>query len=121
MKTYVSLAVLKGKMGITSTARDDDLAAALVAATRIVDLWLGNGATADDDWTGDPDDLAVATTPDVQLVEATLYLAVRLYKSPDAPFGFAGMTDQGMVAYVRGIAPELDLILFGQKAAWGIA
>lgn len=121
MKSYASLAVLKAKMGITSTARDDDLGAALVAATRIVDLRTGNGEDADDAWTGDADDIVVETTPTTQLVEATLYLAVRLYKTADAPFGFAGMTDQGMVAYVRNIAPELDMLLFGQQESWGIA
>lgn len=121
MKSYASLAALKRRLGVTSSALDDDLALALVIASRGIDLVLGVDDEADDAWTGSADDLAVEPYPDAARVQATIYLAVRIHKSPDVPFGVAGMSDQGIVAYVRSIAPELDVILYGKRTSWGIA
>jgi hypothetical protein len=121
MKTYASLALLKSKLGITTSNQDDELALALVAATRWVDQRMGAGATADDEWTGSSGDLAVETTPAAHLVKATLAAAVRMYKSTDVPFGIAGMSDQGMTAYVRMSIPEAELILAPHMEAWGVA
>jgi len=121
VKSYAALADLKARMGITSTDHDDELALALVTATRLVDLYVGNEADADDAWTGDADDLDVEATPTSALVAATLAAAVRCYKSTDVPFGVAGMSDNGIVAYVRQYMPEVSLLLTGQRALWGIA
>ena len=121
MKTYASLALLKQRLGVTSTDSDDVLALSLVQATRALDAFVGNGAEADDAWTGDADDLEVVDEPAAAFVNATLYLAVRFHKTPDVPFGLAGMNDAGLVAYVRRSAPELELMLHGQRLQWGIA
>lgn len=121
MKSYASLAVLKRRLAITSSTQDDDLALALVAATRWVDARVGDlDVTADDDWTGSADDIVVATEPDAALVAATLAAAVRFHKSADVPFGVAGMSDQGMVAYVRSSIPEAELLLAPVIESWGI-
>lgn len=121
MKTYASLADLKARLGITDTNHDDELALALVAASRYVDLRTDSDATADDDWTGSSDDLVVESDPKASYVAATLALAVRFHKSADVPFGVAGMSDQGMVAYVRSSMPEVDLILYGETLVPGVA
>lgn len=121
MKTYASLADLKRRLSITGDTFDDDLALALVTATRYVDLETGSEADGEDAWTGSADDLALASTPTAALVNTTLHVAIRFYKSADVPFGVAGMTDQGMVAYVRSSIPEAQLMLLGQRTAWGIA
>ncbi len=121
MKTYASLADLKRRLAITSAAADDDLALALVAATRWVDLRTDSEVAADDAWTGDADNLVVETDPPAAFVQATIGLAVRFYKSADVPFGVAGMSDQGLVAYVRSTYPEADLLLFGRRQTFGIA
>jgi hypothetical protein len=121
MKSYASLAVLKGRLGITTTNHDDDLALALVTATRLVDIYVGDlDVVADDLWTGDADDLDVEATPTSALVAATLAAAVRIYKGADVPFGVAGMSDQGIVAYVRQSMPEVALALTGQAVSWGV-
>jgi hypothetical protein len=122
MKSYASLADLKRRLGISVTTFDDDLGLALVTATRLLDIYVGDDTiTADDAWTGDATDVVVATDPPAAYVAATLYLAVRVHKTPEVPFGVAGMTDQGAIAYVRRIAPELDLILAGRQESWGVA
>jgi hypothetical protein len=120
MRTYATLAELKDELGITDTDSDDRLARALVAATRIVDVWIGAGTAADDDYTGDASDLVVVDPRPAALVEATIYAAVRIKSAPSAPFGVAGMSDQGIVAYVRSTLPDLPLILMGRQASWGI-
>ena len=119
MRTYASLAAVKPSVGLpaSSTSEDEALALALVGATHIVDRYANTGEAADDVWTGDADDLEVVAAPRAQLVTATVYVAVRLYKTPDAPFGFAGMSDQGLVAYVRSAMPELGVILYGIDTA----
>lgn len=123
MKTYASLAALKAKLAIPTaeTARDNDLALALVAATRWVDWRIGDlDVAADDAWTGAAADLAVATTPKANYVLATLAAAVRFTKSADVPFGVAGMNDQGVVAFVRSSIPEAEILLGEARVSWGI-
>lgn len=121
MKSYASLAALKRRLAITASTSDDDLAAALVAATRWVDLRIGDEPAADDLWTGDPADIVVATDPPANRVILTIGLAVRFYKGADVPFGIAGLSDAGLVAYVQRMYPEADLLLFGQRVMWGLA
>jgi len=124
MKSYATLAQLKGKLAIASsdTTRDDDLALALVVATRWVDRYNGDlDVLADDVWTGDADDLEVATGAKANVVLATIVVAVRYMKSPDVPFGIAGLNDAGVVAYVRSSIPEAEILLQESRTSWGIA
>jgi len=124
MKTYASLAMLKSKLAIpaANTDRDDELALALVAGTRAIDYRIGDlDVEADDVWTGDPDDLELATGVKSNVVLATLAAAVRFTKSAEVPFGVAGMNDQGVVAYVRSSMPEVDILLAEATESWGLA
>jgi len=121
MKSYASVADLKARLGITDSNHDDELALALVSATRYIDLRTDTDAVADDDWTGNAADVVVESAPKASYVAATLAMAVRIHKSPDVPFGVAGMSDQGMVAYVRQTMPEVELILFGETLTPGVA
>ena len=121
MKTYASLAMLKRQLAVSGTAQDTDLALALVGATRYVDLAIGDlDVVADDAWTDDPLDLVVETDPPAAYVSATLALAVRFYKAPDVPFGVAGMSDQGLVAYVKQSVPEAEILIAPLRQSWGI-
>ena len=124
MKTYAPLADLKSALAVPAveTSYDDDLARALVTATRWIDIYIGDSTVAaDDGWTGAAADLTVEATPPAALVTATLALAVRFHKSPSVPFGVAGMSDQGIVAYVRSSVPEIGILLFGRRQSFGIA
>ena len=123
MKSYASLAMLKRRLAIEDavTAYDDDLGLALVGATRYVDLQIGDlDVAADDLWTGDHNDIVVETDPAAAYVSATLALAVRFYKATDVPFGVAGMSDQGLVAYVQKSVPEAEILLAPLRQSWGI-
>lgn len=123
MKSYASVADLKAELGIPTATTDHDnaLGRALVGASRWIDLELGNGDAADDAWTGDHNDIVLVTTPAAALVDTCLYVAVRFYKAPSVPYGVAGMSDQGLVAYVRQSMPEASIMLMGQHEQWGIA
>lgn len=123
MKTYASLEALKAALAIpaATTTQDDDLALALVAATRWVDWRIGDlDVEADDAYTGDADDLEVVASPKANYVLATLAAAVRFTKSVDVPFGVAGMNDQGVVAYVRSSIPEAEILLGEAIDSWGL-
>jgi hypothetical protein len=50
---------------------------------------------------------------------ATVAGAVRFMKSAEVPFGVAGGWD--MATYVRQTIPDVDLLLYGQRSAFGIA
>ena len=124
MRTYASLTDLKRQLAIPVATEtfDDDLARSLVTASRWVDIYIGDAdVIADDAWTGHHGDLAVVPGPPAALVTATLALAVRFHKSPDVPFGVAGMNDQGVVAYVRQSVPEAAIALYGRRLGFGIA
>lgn len=121
MKSYASVADLRDRLGISGTAKDDELALALVAATRWVDVMTDGDATADDVWTGDAADIVVDTAATAAIVQLVIGLGVRIYKGPDVPFGIAGMSDNGLVAYVRRVYPEAELLLVGQRSTWGLA
>lgn len=51
--------------------------------------------------------------------QATIAAAVRYFKSPEVPFGVAGGWD--MATYVRGSIPDVDMMLLGERVAFGIA
>jgi len=124
MKSYASLADLKRRLAIptATTTHDDDLALALVVATRWIDWHDGDlDVAADDAWTGDAEDLAVESTPPAHYVAACIVVAIRFYKSADVPFGVAGLNDAGVVAYVRSSIPEAELLLAQSTVSWGIA
>ena len=125
-KSYASLTQVKGRLAIpvATTTHDNDIALALVCATRAVDIAIGDlDVAADDTWnaTNQAADMAVEATATAALVMATIDLAVRIYRGPDVPFGVAGMSDGQMVAYVRSWVPEAELLLAGQRVSWGIA
>lgn len=122
MRTYASLAALKGELGIpdASTAQDAQLALALVAGAAWVDHRRGIEPTeGDDTWTGDPDELVLEEDAPAGVVAAAIVAAVRFYKSPDVPFGVAGGLGD-LAVYVSRTIPEAEVLLLGHRSAWGI-
>lgn len=52
--------------------------------------------------------------------DATIAAAVRFYRSPDVPWGAAGGLGDAAV-YVSRSMPEVELMLLGQRVAFGVA
>lgn len=116
---YAPLSDLDAQLGGPGdSSAADRRALCLIIATRWVAYRVGAVVTDD---TLDP------TIPlEVQAVparpawrQATVAAAVRFWQSPTVPFGVAGGWD--MATYVRMSIPDVDLLLYGQRARFGIA
>lgn len=116
---YASRAELQAVIGAgSSDAVNDRLDLALIAATRWVQYRVGTLETTDDDALEAPYTLTVvAATPGQKA--ACLAAATRFYKAPDAPFGVLGGGEYAVI--VRTAIPEAELLLFGQREAFGFA
>lgn len=115
---YASRSDLSAAIGGTISGADDRLDLAVLVASRWVDYRVGNDVV-ESDLTA-PYTLTVVACPPAWKA-ATIAAAVRFLKSPDVPFGVAGMDGSGMTAYVRSSMPEVELLLFGHRMAWGMA
>lgn len=118
--TYATLADLEPRLGPTSDVPTlDRRALVLILATRWVAYRIGAVVTDEllDPATTPLIPTPVACRPAVR--QATVAAAVRFDKSPDVPFGVAGGWD--MATYVRMSMPDVDLMLYGQRRAFGIA
>ena len=118
--TYASMADLEAVIGASageSQVRRRELC--LIAATRWVAHRIGAPVTDELLDPGAPS-VGVNTVPaKAAWAQATLEAAVRFYKGPDVPWGVAGGWDEAV--YVRQNMPEVELILFGHRVAWGVA
>lgn len=121
MKAYATLAQVKRRLGLTDTSKDEDLTLAIVAATRFVEIMTSSATPAGDDVWDSTDTLDVDDTATAGQVGATVAITIMFYKAADVPFGFAGMSDQSLVAYVRKSHPTAEQLLYGQVAQWGVA
>lgn len=52
--------------------------------------------------------------------QATVQIAVRYYRDPEAPFGVIQAATEG-AAYTKNAIPDLDHLLLGHRVEWGIA
>jgi hypothetical protein len=115
---YASRADLEAAIGGTISGAGDRFDLALLVASRWVDYRVGTAVTEAN--LSAPYTLVVVACPPAWKA-ATIAAAVRFLKSPDVPFGVAGMDGSGMTAYVRTSMPEVELLLFGHRMAWGMA
>ena len=113
---YASRAELSSVLGGTITGADDRLDLALLVASRWVEYRLGLDVTESDLIA--PYSLTVVACPP-SWKAATLAAAVRFFKAADAPWGVASMGE--MATYVRTSMPDVELLLMGQRQAFGIA
>lgn len=97
-------------------AQEPRLALALIAATRWVGYRVGVEVT-DDELLAPYTIEAVECRPAWKA--ACLAAAVRFMKSADAPFGVTGVGEYGMS--VKTSIPEAEVLLFGQREAFGFA
>jgi hypothetical protein len=115
-EVYASVSELAARTG-QPIGQDDDLALALVTASRWVDRVIG-----------DPVELLPVTAPvalrviprDAGVHGATLVAAVRFLRSADAPFGVLGGLGDLAVRIYQDI-PEAEMHLLGQRKSWGVA
>jgi hypothetical protein len=116
---YASAYDLASALGITEIDESlySRLSLAVAVATNFVKYKIGAVVDeAETDFTG-------ITVVDARASHkaATIVAAVRFYQSPNVPFGTSGFGGDGMTAWVSKSIPEVDLILFGERRAWGIA
>lgn len=115
--SYAPLADLDAAMGGANAVSEERRWLCLILATRWVAYRIGAIVTDE------------ALTPPIAGItviagrpswrQATVAAAVRFMKSPEVPFGVAGGWD--MATYVRQQIPDVELMLFGQRTAWGVA
>jgi len=116
-EVYASLTELATQLGGV-TGQDDRLATALILASRWVDYTLGKAVDDHEiDWEDPITLVVVECRPAIH--QATIAAAVRFYKSPEVPWGAAGGLGD-TATYVRTKMLEVELILLGQREAWGI-
>lgn len=113
---YASRSELSSVLGGTITGADDRLDLALLVASNLVRYRVGLDVTEAD--LSAPYTLVVVACPPAYK-SACLVAAVRAFKSADAPWGVASFGD--MTAYVKQSIPDVDVILFGQRQAFGLA
>lgn len=116
---YASVAELWAVVGAGTMpdAHEDRLGAALIFGTNYVRYRVGLDVTEDVD-VEPPYTLVVVAAPAAYGL-ACIAAAVRAFKSADVPFGVLGMGEYGM--NVKASIPEADLLLFGQREAFGFA
>lgn len=113
---YASRAELSSVLGGTITGADDRLDMALIVASRWVEYRVGLDVT-EADLSAPYTLVVVACHPAYKA--ATLAAAVRFFKAADAPWGVASLGD--MSAYVKTSMPDVELLLMGQRQAFGLA
>ena len=116
MADWPTLDDLKAELGTTTTAKDDTLDRALLAAIGQVKVDVGR-------WREVPseDEPPVpADEPDDSLSAAALVLAVMIAKAPQAPYGIVAAFDTGAVR-VASTHPTYRRLLKGHRRAFGIA
>jgi hypothetical protein len=101
---------VKERLGITSSALDDQVDLAVEAAIEQVLLDVGR----------DPDIDSGEVEVTASLHEAALLLAVACWKAPDAPHGVAAIFDTGGI-YVARTNPHYERLLFGARESFGVA
>lgn len=112
------LSYLGGSTVGRSSEHDQRRNLALIAGSRWVAYRVGVGLTDDPIPPGDVVVTPVPARP--QWRAATLVVATRFYRSPDAVFGAMGGFGDDAV-YVRASIPEAELLLVGQTASFGVA
>ncbi len=122
LDVFASPAELRGALVLPDApgpSVDRKVAIALMVASRHVLHVLGYAFT-DTEVPADPAAITVVAV-DVRSSwrQATIAAAVRYYKSPDVPYGVAGGWD--MATYVRQSIPDVDMMLLGERVAFGIA
>ena len=120
LDVFASPAELRQYLGnITGEANERRMAVALLVGTRNVLHSLGYTFT-DLEVPEDPAAIDVVALPvRSSWRQATIAAAVRFFKSPDVPFGVAGGWD--VATYVRMSIPDVDMLLLGERVAFGIA
>lgn len=128
MADWPTVAALKRALDVTTTNRDDDLAAALAAAVEQVGWDLGYQQVAVEEESGgglvlvgtvDADDTVSEVVPNNSTSQAALILAVMTMKAPDAPFGIAAVFDTGGIR-VAAEHPTYRRMLVGNRQSFGI-
>ncbi len=120
LESFASAADFRREMGdVRGVDNERWIALALLAGTRHVLLTTGYAF----DEQPVPPDVELADLVIVESVAswriAAAAAAVRFYKSMAVPFGVAGGWD--MATYVRMSIPDVDLLLVGERVAFGIA
>jgi hypothetical protein len=115
-EVYASVAELAARTG-QPIGQDDDLALALVTASR----WVDRKLTGQAELTPVTSPVVLRVIPrDAGVHGATLVAAVRFLRSADAPFGVLGGLGDLAVRIYQDI-PEAEMHLLGQRTSWGIA
>ena len=131
MADWPDLAMLKQVLGTDRSDKDDLLQQALGASIEVVVAKCGGDPVAVSFANGEPVVTLVDPSPDDErvpveitvnhrLAQATVQLATRAFKGPDAPFGVASTFDTGGI-YVARYDPILEQMLFGNRQRFGIA
>jgi len=124
LDTFAAPEEMRAALGAVGDGNALRLNLALLVATRHVLHVLGYtivGTDLDAEIPPSPDPLVIVpvAVPFATWRAATIAAAVRFYKSPEVPFGVAGGWD--MATYVRQSIPDVDMMLIGERVAFGIA
>jgi len=122
LEVFASADELRRGIGpVAGEYNDRHLALALLTATRHVLHVLGYAIVESQPVVPpDPAPLDLVVLPVAASWRmATGTAAVRFYKSMEVPFGVAGGWD--MATYVRLSIPDVDLLLLGERVAFGVA
>lgn len=131
MADWPDLAMLKQVLGTDRSDKDDLLEQALGAAIEVVVAKCGGDPVEVTFSGGEPTVTLVDPSPDDERVpievtvnhriaKATLQVATRAFKGPDAPFGVATTFDTGAI-YVSRWDPFLTEMLFGNRQRFGVS
>ena len=113
---YASLSDIEATLGVNA-ASNERRWLCLIAATRYVAYRVG--AVVTDTELPEPITGITVVASRSAWRQATVAAAIRFAKSPEVPFGVAGGWD--MATYVRQSIPDVDLLLSGQRVAFGVA
>lgn len=124
LDTFASPEEMRAALGDVGAGNALRLSLSLLVATRHVLHALGYTIVgpeppADLPAYPDPIEIVPVAVPVATWRTATIAAAVRFYKSPEVPFGVAGGWD--MATYVRQSIPDVDMMLIGERVAFGIA
>jgi hypothetical protein len=134
MADWPDLAMLKQVLGVDRSDKDDLLQQALAASIEVVVAKCGGdpvevtfGSPPDGvpsvtlvDPSPDDDRVPIEITVNHRIAQATVQLATRAFKGPDAPFGVASTFDTGGI-YVARYDPIFDQMLFGNRQRFSVS
>jgi hypothetical protein len=133
MADWPDLAMLKQVLGVDRSDKDDLLQQALAAAIEVVVAKCGGdpvevtfGSPPGEpsvslvDPSPDDDRVPIEITVNHRIAQATVQLATRAFKGPDAPFGVASTFDTGGI-YVARYDPIFDQMLFGNRQRFSVS